>query len=154
MVASKQNLRGSQGGNQPPARAPVPPPAQTAGEQLRKRSTDVLHGSLSALGAGGRPQPLLSLHLLPFSSWILVFHSLEICETHALEESQFFFIFFSQQEKNYSLHCKMPHGKVRSYFITDSPGPTQQSAFLITSQCAFIGYKSGVMIHVPKPCLG
>lgn len=61
--------------------------------------------------------------------------------------------FFSQQEKNYYLYCKMPHENVRSFFITDSPGTTQQSAFLITSQCTFIGYKNGVMIHVPKPCL-
>lgn len=92
---------------------------------------------------------VLTLHLLHFSSWNLVFHFSEICETYALEGSQF----FSQQEKNYSLRCKKPHEKVRSFFIMDLPGTTQQSPFLITLQCTFIGYKNGVMIHVPKPCL-
>lgn len=97
-----------------------------------------------------RPELLFS----HFSSWNLVFHFLEICETYALEASQFFLFlfFFSQREEN----CSPRRKKLSRKSTLLSKGPAWCSSAIPISHhftVYFIGYKNGVMIRVPKPCL-
>lgn len=91
-----------------------------------------------------RPELLFS----HFSSWNLVFHFLEICETYALEASQFF---FTARRELLSALLKLSR---KSTLLSEGPAWCS-SAIPISHHFTvyFIGYKNGVMIRVPKPCL-